>query len=219
VTYSIKDIGAGTVLGDTTYPYTIGARGALGAGTFFDGIIDEVRLYNRALSAREVAELYYYVSSCPSHDLNADCIIDFDDVLIFSTRWLWVGPPSSIAEDIVEDGVENFADFARLAEDWLDTWNLPPEVHITKPGDGAQFHSSQTVEIEADAWDADGLVVKVEFLADGNNVEEDSDGTDGWKTDQTFSVGSYNLTAKASDDRGASAISPVVWIDVKAPPR
>jgi hypothetical protein len=54
VTYSIKDIGSGTVLDDTTYPYTIGARGALEAVTFFDGMIDDVRIYNRVLDANDI---------------------------------------------------------------------------------------------------------------------------------------------------------------------
>jgi len=219
VGYAIRDAGTGGVLDDTTQSYTIGARGALGATTFFDGIIDEVRLYNRALSRQEVGQLYYYVLSCPTNDLNADCKIGFDDLLIFSGKWLWTGLAGSILQDIIEDGAANFADFAKLTECWLDTWNRPPEVNITQPEDGAQFYSNQIVDIEVDAWDTDGSVAEVEFSADRNIIEEDNDGTDGWKTSCRFSVGSYGLTAKAIDDKGAATISTAVQIKVFVPPR
>ncbi len=58
VRYGVQDIGTGEPLDDTTHPFTIGARGALGEVTFFDGLIDEVRLYKRALSAQEIADLH-----------------------------------------------------------------------------------------------------------------------------------------------------------------
>ena len=40
------------------YPYTIGARGALGEVTFFDGLMDEVRLYGYALTEEEIRDIY-----------------------------------------------------------------------------------------------------------------------------------------------------------------
>ena len=57
VRYNTQDTGSGTVQDDTDYPFTIGARGALGEVTFFNGLIDEVRLYNRALSSQEIADI------------------------------------------------------------------------------------------------------------------------------------------------------------------
>jgi hypothetical protein len=58
VQYSVQEIGSGGVLDDTTHPFTIGARGALGEATFFDGLIDEVRLYGHALTEEEVRDIY-----------------------------------------------------------------------------------------------------------------------------------------------------------------
>jgi len=58
VQYGIEEIGSGSVLDDTTYPFTIGARGALGEATFFDGLIDEVRLYGYALTEEQIREIY-----------------------------------------------------------------------------------------------------------------------------------------------------------------
>jgi hypothetical protein len=57
VRYDIQDIGSGTPQDDTDYPFTIGARGALGEATFLSGLLDEVRLYKRALSTQEIAEI------------------------------------------------------------------------------------------------------------------------------------------------------------------
>ena len=102
----------------------------------------------------------------------------------------------------------------------------PPIVNIIKPQDGAVFYAffgSTTIAVEAEAWDADGSVLKVEFFADGNCIGEDNDGTNGWKTDLVNAAsGTYSLTAKATDDDEATATSPAVIITVKEgmfPPR
>ncbi len=58
VPYSSQEIGTGQPEDDTTYPFLIGARGALGEVTFFNGLMDEVRLYRRALSVQEIRGLY-----------------------------------------------------------------------------------------------------------------------------------------------------------------
>jgi len=63
VRYRLQDTGSGDVLEDTSHPFTVGARGALGEVTFFDGLIDEVVLYNRDLSPREIRDLYESVAS------------------------------------------------------------------------------------------------------------------------------------------------------------
>ena len=90
---------------------------------------------------------------------------------------------------------------------------------ITNPQDGAVFSPYQTIEIEANAWDVDGSVVKVEFFADGSKIGEDNDGTDGWKNNwYDHPVGSYSLTAKATDNDGAATTSPAVGITVVETP-
>jgi hypothetical protein len=58
VRYSTQETGSGSVLDDATYPFTIGARGALAEATFFDGLMDEVRLYGYALTEEEILEIY-----------------------------------------------------------------------------------------------------------------------------------------------------------------
>jgi hypothetical protein len=122
--------------------------------------------------------------------------------------------------DINHDGIVDMIDFSILAENWLQSEqgmaNQRPEVRITVPPDGAKFPLGiKEIRIEADASDIDGLVVKVEFFADEVKIAEDNDGSDGWKaTYRLPALGTYVLTARATDDRGAMTISPSVEVFV-----
>ena len=59
VNYSVKTVGSGNPLYDTSHPWTIAARGALGPVTFFDGLIDEAAIYDQVLSADKFYQHYY----------------------------------------------------------------------------------------------------------------------------------------------------------------
>jgi hypothetical protein len=58
VSYSMRINGIGFVLDDRSHLWTIGARGALGEVTFFDGLIDEAAIHDRVLSADEIQRHY-----------------------------------------------------------------------------------------------------------------------------------------------------------------
>jgi len=98
--------------------------------------------------------------------------------------------------------------------------NQPPTIVITAPEDGTTFTSSpKTIRIEAQAWDVDGSVLKVEFLADGDKIGEDTNGSDGWAMDWTgnpLGMGGVNLRARAIDDDGASTDSLSIHIRRRA---
>jgi len=97
--------------------------------------------------------------------------------------------------------------------------NWPPNVTITKPQNGDEFNPTDTIEIEADALDFDGFVVMVEFFANGNKIGEDNETADGWTTSwPDHPVGSYSLTAKATDNEGAATTSQPVSITVSEVP-
>jgi chitodextrinase len=220
IEYAIQDIGSGSVLDDTSYPFVVGTRGALRQGYFFDGIIDEVRLYDRAFSAQEVWDLYDCTPSPRRGDLNDDYGVDFTDVVFLTAAWLWAGPAGLIEQDIVRDGIVNLADLAKLAGKWLNRWNQPPLVNIIAPQDGAHVYYGRATEIVADAVDLDGSVVRVEFFVDGSVITEDNDGTDGWQAVwQVPAQGSFALSAEATDDDGATATSPIVTVQAQIPPR
>jgi len=84
--------------------------------------------------------------------------------------------------------------------------NNPPAVSIRDPADGANFSVNDPITIMADASDADGSIVKVEFFQDDAKLGESTDSPYSltWSNAQP---GNYLLSAKASDERGATGTS------------
>jgi hypothetical protein len=150
-------------------------------------------------------------------DLTNDGIVNVRD---FATQaQYWLRTEGTSPGDLNRNGIVDTADLALLTEDWL-KYIKPPVVNIIKPLDGAQFEMRPVeIEIEAQAWDTNGSVVKVEFFINGWYIDEDNDGSDGWKTRWTseFARGGYNLTARATDSGGITTISPTVLIKVIPP--
>ncbi|MCE7053264.1 Ig-like domain-containing protein, partial [Algoriphagus sp. AGSA1] len=91
--------------------------------------------------------------------------------------------------------------------------NSAPRVSISSPRQGEGFTVGESVTIAADASDADGEIAKVDFYRDGTLL-----GTD---IAYPYSItwgdlpkGNHVLTAKATDDKGATAVSSAVSITV-----
>ncbi len=89
----------------------------------------------------------------------------------------------------------------------------PPSVTITGPANGVSLPAPASVTVVAAAADTDGSVAKVEFFNGANPI--------GLVTGSPYQValnnlpaGIYSLTAKATDDQGATAVSTVVSIVV-----
>jgi hypothetical protein len=125
-----------------------------------------------------------------------------------------------VAGDINGDCKVNFLDFQLMALHWLGGEryipNISPIVNITYPTNGAVFTYTAIIEIEADASDDDGVVMKVEFFANESKIGEDNDGTDGWKINwQNHPIGVYSLNAKATDNDDAETTSTPVEITLK----
>jgi Big-like domain-containing protein/VCBS repeat protein/glucodextranase-like protein/putative Ig domain-containing protein len=97
-------------------------------------------------------------------------------------------------------------------------FNLPPTVSMTAPTNGSAYTAVASVALRATAASgfSGGSISKVEFYAGSTLV--------GTKTSSPYTVtwanvaaGSYALTAKATDNLGASTISASVAIVVRAP--
>jgi hypothetical protein len=106
--------------------------------------------------------------------------------------------------------------------------NLPPRVVITSPAQGQVFDAPGPVPILAVALDPDGWVPLVEFFEGTNKIGQAEmlfiiPPPPGQT--QHFSLvwsnvppGRYLLTARATDNLGASSLSPPVAITVREPP-
>jgi hypothetical protein len=95
--------------------------------------------------------------------------------------------------------------------------NAPPTVSLTAPATGASYVAPATVNLAANAADADGGIAKVDFYAGTTLIGTAADMpyTYVWSD---VPAGSYSLTAKVTDNLGATATSAAVSITVAAPP-
>jgi hypothetical protein len=95
--------------------------------------------------------------------------------------------------------------------------NLAPVVALTSPADGAVHPASVPVPLGADALDADGVVVRVEFYAGAVKVGEAlaAPFTASWTG---MAPGDYVLTAQATDDSGATTTSAPRLLHVNPSP-
>jgi hypothetical protein len=92
--------------------------------------------------------------------------------------------------------------------------NTPPTVTLTQPADGSSVASGSIVGIAANASDSDpgGTVAKVEFFVDGQKIGEDASAP--YAFAWTATSGNHTLTARATDNLGATTDSAPVGIIV-----
>ncbi|GAN31524.1 LamG-like jellyroll fold domain-containing protein [Candidatus Brocadia sinica] len=91
--------------------------------------------------------------------------------------------------------------------------NASPTVAITNPSNGATFTTPTDITITATASDIDGVVSKVEYYAGSTKLGETTSEPH-ILTWNNVTAGSYVLSAKATDNDGATATSSVVNITV-----
>jgi uncharacterized repeat protein (TIGR01451 family) len=92
--------------------------------------------------------------------------------------------------------------------------NQSPTVRLSAPTDGQVFPAPATVPLQAIATDPDGQVVRVEFVANGRVIGQDT--TDPFQFTWTgVPADTYELVARATDNDGAPATSEPVRIVVR----
>ena len=93
--------------------------------------------------------------------------------------------------------------------------NTPPSIAISSPSDGAEFTVGDNITINVTATDGDGSVADVEFFNGSTSLGTDNSAPFSLVINNA-SAGSYNLTAVATDDDGASTTSDNVSVTVSA---
>ena len=139
---------------------TIGTRNAED-DEYFDGMVDDVRVYTRVLSPKEIKKLLWVDRNddavegitdaannewewwelydqtgesedmsftlftdpdvcCQCADFISDGMVDFNDLVIFVSNWLWTGSPGGYnTADLNCDGEVQLLDFAIFSSQWL----------------------------------------------------------------------------------------------------
>jgi YD repeat-containing protein len=98
-----------------------------------------------------------------------------------------------------------------------DNDTYPPTVSITSPITGTVGTAPATVNINASASDSDGTVAKVEFFQGATKLGEVTSAPYNFAW-TNVPAGNYSLTAKATDNLGATTTSSTVNITVNGPP-
>ena len=94
--------------------------------------------------------------------------------------------------------------------------NAAPTVTLTSPANNALFTTPVDITLTATAGDTAGTIAKVEFFADATKLGEDTTSPYSF-TWTNAPAGSYNLTARATDDDNATTTSAAVAITVNGP--
>ena len=93
--------------------------------------------------------------------------------------------------------------------------NIPPTVSLTAPTNGSSFSSPATIALAASASDSDGTVTRVDFYQ-GATLIGSATGAPYSANWTNVAAGNYTLSAWATDNRGAIAVSAPVNIVVNA---
>lgn len=94
--------------------------------------------------------------------------------------------------------------------------NNPPQITLIAPADGAVFTAPTNIVLSANASDPDGSISKVEFFQGATKLGETNNAPYQF-TWSNVPAGFYSLTAKATDDSGATTVSSAAAIRVTAP--
>ena len=95
--------------------------------------------------------------------------------------------------------------------------NVVPTVRITAPANNAAYTAPATIAIAVTAADSDGTVAKVEYFQGATKIGTSTTPPFGF-TWSGVAGGTYSLTAKATDDKGAVGTSTIVTVKVNKPP-
>ena len=95
--------------------------------------------------------------------------------------------------------------------------NQPPSVALTAPSANATFTAPATINLSASASDAGGSVTKVEFYQGTTKLGEDTSSPYAFSW-ANVPAGNYSLTARATDNSGATTTSTAVAVSVTAAP-
>jgi len=95
--------------------------------------------------------------------------------------------------------------------------NKPPTVSLTAPANGSTYTLPAQIPLAATAADSDGTVTKVDFY-DGDQLISTDTSAPYTGTLTSAAAGDHSITARATDNRGATAVSAPAMVKVLSGP-
>ncbi|MGW4213906.1 glycoside hydrolase family 48 protein [Lentzea sp. NPDC004789] len=95
--------------------------------------------------------------------------------------------------------------------------NKPPTVSLTAPANGSTYTLPAQIPLAATAADSDGTVTKVDFY-DGDQLISTDTSAPYTGTWTSAAAGDHSITARATDNRGATAVSAPAMVKVLSGP-
>ena len=107
----------------------------------------------------------------------------------------------------------NILELDALSEPWIEDFNVPPIISIISPEMGAWFEAPADISIDVEAYDLDGIISRVEFIADGELLGTDMSSPYSmiWNN---VPLGTHQFSVTAIDDGGETTSSETRWIIV-----
>jgi hypothetical protein len=136
-----------------------------------------------------------------------------DTVAPFSFQWTGVAAGDYVVTARAYDNRGGITISAPVAV--VVTANVLPQVSLTTSG--TLFTAPAVIELVAIASDGDGEVAKVAFYKDGIRLIEDAVAPYEYRW-ADVSAGTYQLTVRAYDNRGAEMVSAPITVAVNGPP-
>ena len=131
--------------------------------------------------------------------------------------------PALTNADLADDVHPNESGYNKMAAVWFDelrrlrSGNRLPTVAITAPVPNAVFQAPTNIDITATATDPDGSIHDVAFFGDSILIGT-ATAPPYQVTWNSVAAGPHTLTARATDDLGATAVSMPVAVVVNGPP-
>ena len=132
--------------------------------------------------------------------------IGVDTTAPYQASWNGVQPGSYTVTAVATD--DRFGTTTSAPIHIIVLANTPPTATITAPAEGATFPSPATVTVEATGSDPDGYVTQIAFYANGVLIGTDSSSP--YSVTWTPALGSYALSAVATDNEGGTGASAPV---------